>query len=145
MMHYHDDFPISVCPSPNCHDTLHCFNGWYLYVVYVFHNDVISSSYAPSLDQPYYPGDADQQCVLDGQLDRCISQNTMGAIPSFKEAYGAAVACAHCTALFQLPFLAVISRLGASVPSTVFCLPVFSCDLPYVRTWSLFQHADFCD
>jgi hypothetical protein len=37
--------------------------------VFVFHNASISS-FAHSLDQPYYPGDADQHCVMDANLEQ---------------------------------------------------------------------------
>jgi hypothetical protein len=59
--------------------------------VYVYHNAAISS-YAPALDQPYYPGDQDQQQVLDGHFARYFSQNSMERIPPFTAAYDEAVA-----------------------------------------------------
>jgi hypothetical protein len=85
--------------------------------VYVYHNTVISS-YAPALDQPYYPGDHDQQQVLYGHFARYFSQNSMERIPPFTAAYNEAVACAHNSAPLRLPFSAFNSRLGAPIPTT---------------------------
>jgi hypothetical protein len=85
--------------------------------IFVFHNAAISS-YAPSLEQPYYPDDVDQQCVMDANFERYILQNSMEALPRFKEAFDAAVARAHNTAPFRLPFSVLNSRLVAPVPTT---------------------------
>jgi hypothetical protein len=65
--------------------------------VYVYHNAAISS-YAPALDQPYYPSDHDQQQVLDGHFACYFSQNSMERIPPFTVAHDEAVARTHNTA-----------------------------------------------
>jgi hypothetical protein len=85
--------------------------------VFVFHNASIAS-YAHSLDQPYYPGDADQQGVMDANFDRYLHQNSMETLPHFKAAYDGAVARAHNMAPLHLPFSAFNSRLGAPIPTT---------------------------